>query len=76
MWSDRFTKQMQESNTEFEHVGADGLIIGKYNLDKAVEIAEKSGLADARFTLECAYSDELCVDLPDGTMLIPEPWSE
>jgi len=83
-WSDNDTAKADNTEMLFDlyathHSRGDGLVEKDLPLDRAAEIAEAGGVENARFRLECAFADVICVDIqrPDTNpeMLVPHDWS-
>jgi len=83
MWSDKLTEKSLQSEPTFdltcavEGVG-DVPVQNGLNLEQATKIAEEGGIDDARFTLECAHTDQGCVSIQrpgkEPELLVPHNW--
>lgn len=83
MWSDKLTERMASKKPLFDlvctHPERGSAIVEKdLPLERATEIATEGGIDDAEFKLECAWSDQYCVEIqrPDRypEYLQPHDW--
>jgi len=84
MWSDNLTEKALSQEQKFDLTcnhpeRGQGVVEKDLSLEQAVKIAEEGGVEDAQFKLECAWSDQICIEIErpgkHPEMLVPHDWS-